>query len=155
MAGPGRRGGRLVEIREVGENHYEAIVQLDNGKLMRVEAKVVGDIVETPFGSYHLPELYIHSTARERESVGRRAEESWLVEFDESTGEIRARLPIKIVAVEASKGSRVDENTVVMLVETMKMVNEIHSPCPGVLVEVTERKGVGKGETLFKVKCEG
>jgi hypothetical protein len=154
MAGPGRRGGRLIEVREVGENHYEAVVELGNGRVVRVEARIVGDIVETPFGSYYLPELHIHSLAG-GEAGGRRAEESWLVEFDEATGEVKARLPVKIVAVEAEKGSRVDENTVVMLVETMKMVNEVHAPCPGTLVEVTRKSSVRKGETLFRVKCEG
>ncbi len=154
MDGRGRRGGRLLEVRELGENHYEALVQLDDGRIVRVEARIVGDIVETPFGSYHLPELHVSAVAGE-EAPRRGSEESWLVEFDEATGEVRAKLPVKIVSVEAKPGSRVDENTTVMLVETMKMVNEVHSPCPGVVVEVASKPSVGKGEVLFRVKCEG
>jgi biotin carboxyl carrier protein len=153
MAGHGRRGSRLVEIRKVGDHHYEAIVELDNGRLVRVEARIVGDIVETPFGSYHIPELYTQ-TLTEGEPTAKRAEESWLVEFDEAKGEVKAKLSVKIVAIEASKGSRVDENTVVMLVETMKMVNEVHAPCPGIVTYVTDKPSVGKGEVLFKIKCE-
>ena len=154
MDGRGRRGGpRLVEFREVGLGIYEAVVEFDNGRKVTVRARLVGDILETPYGSYHISDLVL--TEEEAEQAGGvSTAESWLVEFDPGSGELRARLPVKVVDVHVSVGERVEKGDLLMLVETMKMVNEVHAPCSGVVEYVAGNgMGVGRGQPLVRIKC--
>ncbi|KSW12152.1 hypothetical protein CF15_05150 [Pyrodictium occultum] len=152
MDGPGRPGARLLEIRETAPGVYEARLEV-GGRVLTVRARLVGDVLETPYGSYHLPSLLSrgHAAGAQR---GRRREE-WLVQLD-AGGVLRAKLPVKVVEVRVRPGDRVEEGQVIVILETMKMVNEVHSPCRGVVEEVAEPgRGLARGEPLARIKCLG
>ncbi|ABM80993.1 acetyl-CoA carboxylase biotin carboxyl carrier protein subunit [Hyperthermus butylicus] len=156
MDGHGRRGGpRLVEFREVDIGVYEAVVELEDGRKVSVKARLVGDILETPYGSYHISDLVLAEEEAERGRAGDvSSAESWLVEFDPESSELRAKLPVKVVDVHVSVGERVDKGDLLLLVETMKMVNEVHAPCSGVVEYVVDSgMGVGRGQPLARIKC--
>jgi pyruvate carboxylase subunit B len=53
-----------------------------------------------------------------------------------------------------STGDAVEKNTAVLLIEAMKMQNEIRSPRRGVVSEIAVKEGesVNTGQLLFEVK---
>ncbi len=146
MAGHGRRhDGRVVEVREEAPGVYRVVVEKSGERhVYRVAAR--DGIVETPWGSYPVSELRRHSAARR----GRGS--SWLVEVE--GGAVHVKLPVRVVQVIRGPGDAVEEGEVVMIVETMKMLNEVKSPCRGRIVEAAEEGGaVESGGLLFRVEC--
>jgi len=152
MDGHGRPGGaRLLELRETAPGLYEARLEI-GGRIVTVQARLVGDVLETPYGSYHLASLRRSAAHRGQWARGRRGD--WLVSVDES-GAIRARLPVKVVEARVRAGDRVTEGQVIALLETMKMVNEVHAPCHGVVEEIAEAgQGVDRGGVVARIRCE-
>lgn len=69
-------------------------------------------------------------------------------------GRVTAPMPGKIVKVEAKQGDAVGEYQGVVIMEAMKMENEIKSPLAGKLlaVHVKEGQAVEKGQILFEVE---
>lgn len=66
-------------------------------------------------------------------------------ETDDGSGEeIRALMPGRVLAVSAREGSKVAAGEVLLVVEAMKMQNELRAPRDGVV----ERVSVGVGETI-------
>ncbi len=68
--------------------------------------------------------------------------------------EIRAAMPGKVVAIKARPGDEVRQGQGLVVVEAMKMENEIPSPKSGrvVALEVVPGQTVEKGEVLFSVE---
>ena len=68
-------------------------------------------------------------------------------------GLIRAPMPGLVVRVEVEPGQRLDEGAGVVVLEAMKMENEIATPGPGVVkaVHVKEGQAVEKGAPLVEV----
>jgi acetyl/propionyl-CoA carboxylase alpha subunit len=144
MGGHGRAGAaagsgggqrpRVLSVEPLGEGSYRVLVELSTGERVAMTARVEGDVLVTPFGSFYIPSLRRQTgeTGRQRrggDSRGRGVE--WLVEI--AGGRVRARLPVRVV--EAKRvGDRVVEGETVAVVETMKMLNEIPAPCSGVVV---------------------
>jgi len=150
MDGHGRLGGaKLLELRELAPGLYEARLEL-GGRIVTVQARLVGDVIETPYGSYHVASLK-HRALHSSRAGSRR--EGWLVSV-EASGAIRARLPVKVVETRVKRGDRVSEGQVIILLETMKMVNEVHAPCHGVVEEIAEPgQGLDKGGLIARIKC--
>ncbi len=68
-------------------------------------------------------------------------------------GMITAPLPGVVSDLRVSRGDSVDVGDVLLVLEAMKMENEIHAPSGGVVEEVYVRVGeqVGRGAPLVKV----
>ncbi|HHG74997.1 MAG TPA: oxaloacetate decarboxylase subunit alpha [Persephonella sp.] len=68
-------------------------------------------------------------------------------------GDISSPMPGKVVSVKVSPGDKVKKGDVLLIVEAMKMENEIHSPINGVVEEVYVREGdqVNPDECLMRV----
>ncbi|HEV8130701.1 MAG TPA: biotin/lipoyl-containing protein [Acidobacteriota bacterium] len=67
---------------------------------------------------------------------------------------IKAQMPGRVVKLLKSIGDALEKNTAVLLIEAMKMQNEIRSPCRGVLAQIAVKEGqpVNTGQLLFEVK---
>ena len=59
-------------------------------------------------------------------------------------------MPGKIVSVMVKAGDKVEEGTAVVVLEAMKMENELHSPVKGTVTSVMVKKGdtAEKGQLL-------
>jgi glutaconyl-CoA/methylmalonyl-CoA decarboxylase subunit gamma len=57
------------------------------------------------------------------------------------SGKVSANIPGKVVTVEVSVGDEVTEGQVVMILEAMKMQNEIQAPIAGTVTEVHCEEG--------------
>jgi len=68
--------------------------------------------------------------------------------------EVRAAMPGKVVAVKVKEGDEVSQGQGVIVLEAMKMENEVPSPGPGriVALEVVPGQTVERGTLLFSVE---
>ena len=68
-------------------------------------------------------------------------------------GDISSPMPGKVVSVKVSPGDKVKKGDVLLIVEAMKMENEIHSPVDGTVEEVYVREGdnVNPDECLIRI----
>ncbi len=57
------------------------------------------------------------------------------------SGKVSANIPGKVVTVEVSLGDEVQEGQVVMILEAMKMQNEIQAPVSGTITEIHCEEG--------------
>ena len=57
------------------------------------------------------------------------------------SGKVTANIPGKVVTVEVTVGQEVEEGQVVMILEAMKMQNEIQAPISGKIVEINCHSG--------------
>lgn len=69
---------------------------------------------------------------------------------------VKSQMPGKVVKVLLKNGDRVEAGQTVLILEAMKMENEIKAVSPGLLdsLQVTEGKTVESGVELFKIKNE-
>ncbi|WP_457641780.1 sodium-extruding oxaloacetate decarboxylase subunit alpha [Persephonella sp.] len=68
-------------------------------------------------------------------------------------GDVSSPMPGKVVSVKVSPGNKVKKGDVLLVVEAMKMENEIHSPIDGEVEEVYVREGdqVNPDECLIRI----
>lgn len=68
-------------------------------------------------------------------------------------GEVRAPMPGRVVAVIVEEGDRVDLGAPLLILEAMKMQNEIPAPLEGVVQEVRVAPGaaVGREDLLLVI----
>ena len=57
------------------------------------------------------------------------------------SGTISSSIPGKVVSLHAAVGDRVEEGEVLLILEAMKMQNEIQAPIPGIVSEVNCESG--------------
>jgi len=143
---------RLLRLRKLGERLYEAELVTEQGEKLRLQVRVDNDIIETPFGRYHISSLNVlEPEPAQTSGTG----ESWLVEFDEHEGILRAKLSMKIVEAAKNPGDEVKRGDKIATIETMKMLNDIHAPCNGELVEIAQPgQGLSPGNVLARIKCK-
>lgn len=72
----------------------------------------------------------------------------------DGAAEIKTAMPGKVVRILAEAGTEVEKGTGVLIVEAMKMQNELKSPRPGVVKEirVTEGETVNAGSVLAVIE---
>ncbi|MFB3906635.1 MAG: acetyl-CoA carboxylase biotin carboxyl carrier protein subunit [Acidobacteriota bacterium] len=68
--------------------------------------------------------------------------------------EVRAFIPGVIAEIRVRPGQRVREKDVLLLLEAMKMFNEVCSQCEGVVVEILVKPGdrVEKDQMLLRIR---
>lgn len=154
-----------VELREAGEGLYE--VTLD-GETVRVDVVKSGRTVYSVIEKGQQFEAMVDERGGAKLDVLVRGRLFHLEAVDErsrllsevggggATGPetIEAEMPGKIVKVEVSVGDAVEEGQGIVIVEAMKMENEIPSPMDGVITDIAVSEGdtVENGSPLFTVE---
>ena len=116
-----------------------------NTKSFRVYIVQTGDVLDVRVNGRH----YVIGVADRRDS--------WSVKKKSTAAgpvEIRAQMPGKIISLLVQSGSRVQAGQGVIVVEAMKMQNEMKSPKDGVVsqIRVTEGATIAPGETLVVIE---
>ena len=114
----------MSETRKVIVNGKEYEVELD-GEGTTWKATVGGQTFEI-----EMPEATV--AAKPRRSSGRKKKKS---------GTVSANIPGKVVTVEVEEGQAVVEGQVILILEAMKMQNEIQAPVSGTVVSVECSEG--------------
>ena len=68
-------------------------------------------------------------------------------------GDVMANMPGQVISLMLEEGEQVEEGQVVLILEAMKMENEIIAPKSGVLTKMNVKEGsqVMKGDQLFEI----
>ncbi len=166
-----RHGGDAyhVEIQEIGPHLYD--VTVDDGETVRVDAyKTPRTVYSVLLGSRQLEgsvdirddgtlDVHIGTSAFDFHAVDERRELLVGSAVGVAVGrqEIRAQMPGKIVKVLVSVGQNVAAEQSLVIIEAMKMENELRSPIDGVVaaVEVSEGAAVETNALLVVVEPEG
>ena len=158
---------RDVEINEVSPDQFR--VEFD-GKVLDLDAKAVSDStlslvaeeasynIESEVAADGSQNLLIRGSLLSVEVLDLRTHR--LRKAQESAGGIdgpvviRAPMPGKIVAVLVKEGDEVEEGQGVVVVEAMKMENELKAPKAGVITALTAEEGtpVEGGATLCTIE---
>ena len=104
----------MSETRKVVVNGTEYEVELEH------EGTTWKATVEGETFSIEMPD--VETAAKPRRSGGRKKKKS---------GTVSANIPGKVVTVEVAEGQRVTEGQVILILEAMKMQNEIQAPVSG------------------------
>lgn len=154
-----------VELNEIGEGLYE--ITLD-GETARVDAAKSGRTVYSLIEDGRQFEAMVDERGAHGFDVllgGRlfhlKAEDERSKLLAQSAGTaatgpqtVEAEMPGKVVKLSAAVGEEVAEGQGVVIVEAMKMENEIPSPIPGIVKEIPVSEGdtVETGTVLFVVE---
>ena len=114
----------MTEKRKVivDGQEFEIEVEVENGKwLATVEGRTFE--IEIPDSG---------PVVKKRRTAGGKKKKS---------GTVSANIPGKIVTIEVSKGQEVTEGQVILILEAMKMQNEIQAPVSGKVVSVNCEEG--------------
>ncbi|HEY8495155.1 MAG TPA: biotin/lipoyl-containing protein [Myxococcota bacterium] len=151
------KGGetRTVELKELGENRYE--VTLD-GRTVEVDAARSGRTIYSILEDGRQFEVIIDEQGAHGFDVLVGGQLLHLTALDERSQllassvkvtasgpqRVEAEMPGKVVKIVAGVGTPVREGQGVVILEAMKMENEITSPIDGVVTEL----GVAEGQTV-------
>lgn len=157
-----------VEVREIGPHVYD--VAVDEGETVRVDAyKTPRTVYSVLLGAVQLEgsvdvredgtlDVHIGTSAFDFTAVDERRELLVGSAAGVAVGrqEIRAQMPGKIVKVLVQVGQSVATDDGLVIIEAMKMENELKSPIDGVItaVEVSEGAAVETDELLVVVEPE-
>ena len=108
-----------------------------DGEELEVEIEVVdGKWLATVMGKTFTIEIPDATpTAQKKRSSGKKKKKS---------GTVSANIPGKIVTIEVKEGQQVSEGQVVLILEAMKMQNEIQAPVNGTVISVN----CGEGDSI-------
>jgi biotin carboxyl carrier protein len=109
----------MTDTRKVKVNGTEYEVELD------MEGSVWKATVNGQTFEIEVPDA--EAVAKPRRSGGRKKKKS---------GTVSANIPGKVVTVEVTEGQRVEEGQVILILEAMKMQNEIQAPVTGTVTTV-------------------
>ncbi|HEX2328280.1 MAG TPA: biotin/lipoyl-containing protein [Candidatus Angelobacter sp.] len=132
-----------VDAVPTRENVLSLII---GGKSYEVKEEVVGAESNVVVGNQRFP-----ATVRDPRSLRSRRSSA---AGAEGVKKINAPMPGKVVRVLAPAGSEVDAGQGVIVIEAMKMQNELKSPKKGVVKKLTVAEGaaVDAGQTLAEVE---
>ena len=154
-----------IGLREIGEGQYEVTI---GGETVHVDAVRSGrtiysvieegqqfEVVVDEKGGHDF-DVLVGGRIFHMESIDERTRLLAGSAATVATGPqtVSAEMPGKVVKVSVPVGGAVDEGQGVVVLEAMKMENEIPSPIDGVVVEIAVREGdtVETGTTLFVVE---
>ena len=154
-----------IGLREIGEGQYEVTI---GGETVHVDAVRSGrtiysvieegqqfEVVVDEKGGHDF-DVLVGGRIFHMESVDERTRLLARSAAPVATGPqtVAAEMPGKVVKVSVPVGTAVDEGQGVVVIEAMKMENEMPSPIDGVVVEIAVREGdtVEAGTTLFVVE---
>jgi biotin carboxyl carrier protein len=161
------KGGetRTIELKELGENAYEVTI---DGATVHVDAARSGKTIYSIIEDGKQFEVIIDETGAHGFDVLVGGQLLHLQAFDERSRllantakasasgpqRVEAEMPGKVVKIAVAAGSEVQEGQGIVILEAMKMENEIKSPIDGVIKEmgVTEGQTVESGALLFVVE---
>jgi biotin carboxyl carrier protein len=161
------KGGetRSVELRELGDNAYEVTI---DGRTVHVDAARSGRTIYSIIEDGKQFEVIVDESGARGFDVLVGGQLLHLQAFDERSRllaatakatasgpqRVESEMPGKVVKIAAPVGSAVAEGQGVVILEAMKMENEIKSPIDGVVKEmgVTEGQTVESGALLFVVE---
>ena len=108
-----------------------------DGEELEVEIEVVdGKWIATVMGKTFTIEIPDATpTVQKKRSSGKKKKKS---------GTVSANIPGKIVTIEVKEGQQVSEGQVVLILEAMKMQNEIQAPVNGTVISVN----CGEGDSI-------
>ncbi len=108
-----------------------------DGEELEVEVEVVdGKWLATVMGKTFTIEIPDATpTVQKKRSSGKKKKKS---------GTVSANIPGKIVTIEVKEGQQVSEGQVVLILEAMKMQNEIQAPVNGTVISVN----CGEGDSI-------
>ena len=109
----------MTDTRKVKVNGTEYEVELD------MEGSVWKATVNGQTFDIEVPD--VEAVTKPRRSGGRKKKKS---------GTVSANIPGKVVTVEVTEGQRVEEGQVILILEAMKMQNEIQAPVTGTVTTV-------------------
>lgn len=71
-----------------------------------------------------------------------------------TTGGVEAPMPGKVLKIHVTPGTKVEAGTLLLILEAMKMENEIYAPAPGTVKEIRCKEGdsVNTGDTLIVIE---
>ncbi len=154
-----------IGLREIGQGQYEVTI---GGETVHVDAVRSGrtiysvieegkqfEVVVDEKGGHDF-DVLVGGRVFHMESVDERTRLLAGSAAPVATGPqtVVAEMPGKVVKVSVPVGTAVDEGQGIVVLEAMKMENEIPSPIDGVVVEIAVREGatVEAGTTLFMVE---
>jgi len=133
--------GEMYHIKVAGsgqktENPRMFFVYVD-GKLEEVLVESLVEVVTPPEGEL-IPEAAIKTERPKATEIG----------------DVTTTMPGKVSAIKVKKGEKVMEGDTVMVIEAMKMENEIHTPMDGIVYEIYATPGetVNPGEALIRIR---
>ncbi|MBT4065942.1 MAG: biotin/lipoyl-binding protein [Euryarchaeota archaeon] len=105
-----------------------------NGEEFEVELEQNGDTWTATVGgqSFDITVPDAGPAPKQRRAAGGKSQKS---------GKVNANIPGKVVTVEVALGDEVEEGQVVMILEAMKMQNEIQAPISGTVTEIHCEEG--------------
>jgi biotin carboxyl carrier protein len=161
------KGGEVVRVglREVGEGQYQVTIDGHTAQVDAVRSgRTIYSIIEDGLQfeamvdekGAHGFDVLIAGRLYHLESLDERTKllASHGTPAVSGPQEIRAEMPGKVVKVAASVGDEVDAGQGVVVIEAMKMENEIPSPIAGVVTAIAAAEGntVESGDALFTVE---
>ena len=140
--------GRVYEL-EVSEPEPNIFLIKDAGKISQVFVSPLakaGDPIQAQIGG-RLFDIKLFDPKRLRGSGADR-------ELGDGVAEIRTAMPGKVVRILAEVGASVEKGSGVMVVEAMKMQNELKSPKAGIVKEIRVEEGstVSAGDILAMIE---
>jgi len=155
--------GQRVEI--TWDEKADRIVATVNGRSYDLEKRELGSGKYWLGGNGLSIEMFV--TERDQQFEGSVGSQRISVEFVDSTkrlrragasadgiAEVRAPMPGKIVKILSTEGSEVEVNQGIVVMEAMKMQNEIRAPKRGRILQldVAEGEPVGLGDLIARVE---
>ncbi len=116
-----------------------------NGKTYDVSVEDLGEHSSNKTSAVQMPTEVLTEEPEEDDNTS--------VQADAGGIEVKAPMPGNILDVKVSVGSKVEANSVVVVLEAMKMENEIVTPVGGTVTSVNVNKGaaVNSGDILITV----
>lgn len=140
-----------VIVEEVTEDKREYIREEDSNKQeVNQRGKKTQEVTSTGTEKLDTPETQVRTTETQERKEGTAEEKQGTA--GEGT-KVNAPMPGSIVEVSAINGQQVKEGDLLLILEAMKMENEITSPVSGTVAEIKVKKGdtVNSGDVLVVI----